>query len=805
MTTSLAIGNTMARLGGYRFSPASLFAAGEQGAWYDPSDVSINWRRNLLTYTEEFDNGAWVKNDATITSNAVIAPNGTLTADAIIPTVGFSQHYISQTIAVGTYTYTLYAKAFGYTLLTLAAFDGVTSPAGWPFRAIFDLANGVVALNNGGGPASIQAVGNGWYRCSVTGASAASAGFRIQVTNTTADANASFSGDGTSGIYIWGAQLELGSTATAYQQIITPEITYLQTIQPQPVLFTDAAGTTPVTGVGQFVGLMLDKSKGLVLGPELVTNGDFSSGTTGWTLYQSTLSAVGGKLRVTSTGSSPGAYCTISVVSGKTYEVTFDVDVGTVPTGAYYIGNSLLGGGSYTISASGRYTFRFLSGTTNAAYIFYIHKNTGASAGQYFDLDNVSVKELAGNHAFQTSSAKRPKLAARYNLLTYSEQFDVTTGGWTKLGNAVVSANQTAAPNGTNTADLLYATANSSGSYIVQQVATGGAAVVFTVFAKAQNKSVVWLYHNSSATYGNYWVDLTDGSTQISNGSTTTGTLTVGPDVNGWRKISVAWTQSNSGGAFGIGVSDSKGSYTFTANGTDGIYIWGADLRPASQATGAIGPTYQRVAAATVYDTAGFLPYLAFDGLDDSMSTGSIDFSAGDKMTVWAGVRKLNDSTAGAFLELSASSGSNNGTFGIFAPQIANDYFFRSRGTANSDNNITTYTPPITSVFTAIGDISLDVNIIRINAVQIASVTTDQGSGNYGNYPLYIGMRAGSTLPFNGWLTSLIVRGAPPVSLSQESLDLDFINQAYEIFDNSISISEIEATETWVNSKTGAY
>ena len=47
-------------------------------------------------------------------------------------------------------------------------------------------------------------------------------------------------------------------------------------------LFRDAAGTVPVTAVGQPVGLMLDKSKGLVLGNELVTNNDFSSGSN-WT------------------------------------------------------------------------------------------------------------------------------------------------------------------------------------------------------------------------------------------------------------------------------------------------------------------------------------------------------------------------------------------------------------------------------------------------------------------------------------------------------------------------------------------
>jgi hypothetical protein len=91
------------------------------------------------------------------------------------------------------------------------------------------------------------------------------------------------------------------------------------------------------------------------------------------------------------------------------------------------------------------------------------------------------------------------------------------------------------------------------------------------------------------------------------------------------------------------------------------------------------------------------------------------------------------------------------------------------------------YVAPITNVLTGIGDISGDQCILRVNGTQAASSTADQGTGNYGNYPLYIGRRGGASLPFNGRLNSLIIRGA-------QSTD-----------------AQISAAETWVNGKTKAF
>jgi hypothetical protein len=189
-----------------------------------------------------------------------------------------------------------------------------------------------------------------------------------------------------------------------------------------------------------------------------------------------------------------------------------------------------------------------------------------------------------------------------------------------------------------------------------------------------------------------------------------------------------------------------------------------------------------------VYDTAGFLPYLAFDGLDDSMSTNSIDFSAGDKMTVWAGIRRLSAAAFGVLSELSVNYNSNNGSFLFAAPEGAsNDIGFGLRGASTySTASFTDATAPSTSVLSVGADKALTTNEIEYmrrngTAQALFRLFNQDTAGNFGNYPMFIGGRNNASVFFNGWLTSLIIRGAQSTQ------------------------SQIEATEAWVNSRTGAY
>ena len=168
--------------------------------------------------------------------------------------------------------------------------------------------------------------------------------------------------------------------------------------------------------------------------------------------------------------------------------------------------------------------------------------------------------------------------------------------------------------------------------------------------------------------------------------------------------------------------------------------------------------------------TAGFKPllhsenglnYLAFDGADDFLVTGNIDFSSSDKIAVAAGVRKLSDATVGIVCELSATT-SLNGRFNIAAPGGAGvpSYSFNAKGTVAAIASVgNSYPAPITTIVSAANVISLDSTIVRANGEPKNSTATDCGTGNFGNYPLYIGRRGGTSLPFNGRLYGLAICG----------------------------------------------
>ena len=176
-----------------------------------PSHLLEPQRSNLLPYSEDFSDAGWTKTDSNITENTTTSPNGTLTADSLIENTSTSVHRAFKTLAVtGTHTYSFYVKANGRQWIAIGA--GNTSSFG--ALAYFDIENGVLGTVSVGS-ANIENAGNGWYRCSVTGVgNGGGTSFNIWLAN--ANNSISYLGDGTSGIYIWGAQLEAGSYPTSY-------------------------------------------------------------------------------------------------------------------------------------------------------------------------------------------------------------------------------------------------------------------------------------------------------------------------------------------------------------------------------------------------------------------------------------------------------------------------------------------------------------------------------------------------------------------------------------------------------------
>lgn len=218
---------------------------------------------------------------------------------------------------------------------------------------------------------------------------------------------------------------------------------------------------------------------------------------------------------------------------------------------------------------------------------------------------------------------------------------------------------------------------------------------------------------------------------------------------------------------------DTAGTQPVTASGQPVALMLDKSGRGnhATQATPASRPIYRE---------AGGKAYLEFDGIDDWLQTASINFSATNKMTVWAGVRKLSDAAQGVVVELT-NAATNRFTISAPTGATANFGFANGGSTIVFPSTAPSYPSPFSSVLTGIGDISGDVATLRVNGAQAAQVLTDQGTGNYANAALYIGRRGGTTLPFKGYLYGLIVRGA------------------------ASSADQITKTEKWLNSRAGAY
>lgn len=156
----------------------------------------------------------------------------------------------------------------------------------------------------------------------------------------------------------------------------------------------------PTQSAGQTIGLLLDWSQQQQLGPELVTNGSFDSDTgwnkgTGWSIANGV---------ATKTGASAGNLIqTIGSFIGKTYRIT--VDITATSAGRVYV---YLGGyDSVAATISGSYvqTITVLNPISNTQLYIADSISTGVFTGS---VDNLSIRQVLGNHASQATAANRP-------------------------------------------------------------------------------------------------------------------------------------------------------------------------------------------------------------------------------------------------------------------------------------------------------------------------------------------------------------------------------------------------------------
>lgn len=183
---------------------------------------------NLALQSQTFDNATWAKTATTVTPDAITAPDSLVTADKVIETAVNSPHLVRQSYAFAPstqYTASVYAKAAERTAFTFLVFDNSGAIASWSVN----LSTGAIQIAGAslpGATATIQSLGASWYRIAVTfTTTAAPSGsyvdYRLSDVYPSGGTGATYLGDGVSGIYLWGAQLETGPAVSAYSTTTT--------------------------------------------------------------------------------------------------------------------------------------------------------------------------------------------------------------------------------------------------------------------------------------------------------------------------------------------------------------------------------------------------------------------------------------------------------------------------------------------------------------------------------------------------------------------------------------------------------
>jgi hypothetical protein len=598
--------------------------------------------RNLASYTEDFGNAYWTKANTTATLNATTAPNGSSTADLIIPSVLSAPHVIYTQPFIGgsqIVTNTIYAKAAGYNFIGLS--DAATG------QAVINLSNGTIVSQDAGITASTPVnVGNGWWRCAITFTATTNRGLGVDIWSD--GSKTTFAGNGTSGVYLWGAQSELGSTATTYQPIATTQQAYIANQfkynlkDPRDL---DAAfrlvfnggwthsstGATP-NGTNGYANTYLSPSS--VLAQNSASMGIYSRTNNASTLFtdygaydsygfwqrtRRTNDTGGGYANTTSdqytaNTSSLGLFC-LSRISSANFSF-YKNGTGTLFTStstgitslSIYIGAGNLNAAAVEFS-NRQYAFQYISDgltdddATNLYYSTQVFQTTlgrqvGSPAYALPAVNDVNAKlylsainssDPTVNGAVDTfiSGLKTDgiysKMKAVYPFVTDNRNLlgyteDFSNIYWNKTGGSAIVSNTTTAPNGTTTADTFI---TASGSMTNRMVSSTLDIIGQTVCVSIYAKSDTFnriRLSNNASNVISADFNLDTGTLVGTTGSVIS--TSVSSVGNGWYRCSMSYVATDATVLYRMPL--------ITSGISSSIFVWGAQLELSSTTT-----TYQ--------------------------------------------------------------------------------------------------------------------------------------------------------------------------------------------------------------------
>lgn len=561
---------------------------------------------NLILQSQTFDNASWTKTAISVTANVTAAPDGTVTAEKIIESATTANHGIYQNITVVAnvpHTFSIYAKAVERSWLLINAYT--TNSA----LVYFDLTNGTVGSVASGVTASIQSVGNGWYRCFVTRTPTTTV-FEPNVQTSTGNGISSYAGDGTSGLFVWGAQLSVGPlpldyTPTTTAAVYGPRFDY----DPSEVTAVEPIATNLLTYSEQFDNAAWTKTSATVTAnattsPNGTNAADTINGSVGSAYILQSLSVTSGVTYTFSVYAKANTTNFLQLAGGSSgfganVWANFDLSGGTVgATGSLTTASiQSVGSGWYRCVITGAATasispgniFSLIPVESSSATRFPTNAGTTSIYvwGAQFELGSKASAYMVsgatnGFRATPTTTGNVPARGLlieeqRTNLFTYSE--DYSNAAWAKT-TCTVTANQLVAPDGLLTADLIQLGAGTTSKTLVATVTTTSPATM-SVYAKAGSHTILQFLNSGTA---NHFCNFDLGTGVLGNvGSSTVGTIT--PVGNGWYRCTATFSGTMGTGFWVVAANAAANGYNATTSSTGFYFLWGAQLEAGSFAT----------------------------------------------------------------------------------------------------------------------------------------------------------------------------------------------------------------------------